>query len=113
VTVIWYACLVSLILFTESSVAVNRRQIEASSLVVTGAVAADGTVTIRLVLKGTAPGDDLRLVEPLEFPEGDWILPLRSVGRRFEVTPTRLPNQARLVYPVNDDAIAQVAKLVE
>ena len=112
-TIVWYVCLVSLIVFSETPVAVNRRQIEESSFVVAGDVAADGAVTVRIVLKGVAPGDDLRLVQPLTFPAGDWILPLSRVGRRFEVTPTRLPNQARLVYPVTDEAIAQIAALVE
>ena len=112
-TIVWYVCLVSLIVFSETPVAVNRRQIEESSLVVAGSVAADGTVTARMVLKGVAPGDDLRLVEPLTFPAGDWILPLSRVGRRFEVTPTRLPNKARLVYPVTDEAIAEITKILE
>jgi hypothetical protein len=110
---VWYVCLVSLIVFSETPVAVNRRQIEESSFVVAGDVAADGAVTVRIVLKGVAPGDDLRLVQPLTFPAGDWILPLSRVGRRFEVTPTQLPNRARLVYPVTDEAIAQIAALVE
>ncbi len=113
VTVVWYLCLVSLIVFSETPVVVNRRQIEESSLVVAGNVAVDGTVTIRMVLKGVPPGDDLRLVEPLTFPEGDWIFPLSRVGRRYEVTPTRLPNRARLVYPVTDEATVQIAKLLE
>lgn len=108
ITAVWYVCLVSLIVLTDRPVAVNLAQILESQLVVSGSVDADGIVTIDRVLKGSVADDVLQISEPLSFPPGDWILPLLRTGHGFEVTPTRLPNNTTLAYPVNDDVIGQI-----
>lgn len=109
---IWYGFLIGLIVLTETPVAINQRQINESSLVVAGSVAADGSVTIRQVFKGRPPENGLQLTQPPTVPPGEWILPLLRVGGRFEVTPSRTPNRARLVYPLTDDSIAQVVRFL-
>lgn len=110
--IIWYAGLISLILFTERPVTVNRRQIIESHVVVTGSVDAQGNVTVLQILKGRENLTEFQIKHPRPMQPGDWLLPLRRLGDGFEVTPTRLPNKTRLVYPVADDVIADVQNLV-
>ena len=109
---VWYACLLSLILFAEPPVTVNRVQLLESHIIVVSTVDAHGGVAVTQTLKGDVADEELQIELPHSFPAGDWVLPLRRTGDGFEITTARLPNRPRLVYPVGDDVIADVQRIV-
>lgn len=109
---IWYVALISLAAFTGNPVTINRQQIQQSDLVVAGTVDEAGTVSHILVFKGIAPEGEIR-IDAFSWPAGEYILPLKRVDGKLQVTLTELPDNPPLIYPSNDKSIEQLQQILK
>jgi hypothetical protein len=108
----WYGVLIATAVSTANPVVVNRVQIESSVLVVAGAVSDSGDVHVERVFRGVLPEKPLKVTLPADMPSGRYILPLSRLAGRFEITPSRTSIDLRRVYPVNDDVVNQLQRLL-
>lgn len=115
--VTWCLALGWLALATSNPVTLNRRQILEADAVVTGRITdrAAGACRVERQWRGTAVPEEIvvhALAETAVGVDGAWILPLKRTRRGYEVQPTVLPSQARLVYPATEKAVTQLERLV-
>lgn len=116
---LWLAVLVALVVFPANPVTLNRRQLRASSQIVTAEVldAAEGKVKVVKVFRGSGkPGSELTIegLQELGVRNGrTYILPLYIPEKRafYRVTPAP-DSPDRQPVPATDDAVKQLAEFV-
>ena len=111
--VTWYAILIATVTTTANPDVVNRVQIQSSVLVVSGTVDGSGNVNVERVFLGVLPDKALQVILPADVPPGRYILPLSRLAGRFEITPSRSTTDLRRVYPVTDDVVNQLQRLLD
>lgn len=118
IAVAWWVVLVAMVLFSANPITVNREQILDSHYVVTGKLSdAGNSIVVEREWKRDAKLEIVS-VEHLDRTEvkagKSFIVPLRIVRRgEYQVTPSRLPNHAPLVYPATEEAMGQLKKILE
>lgn len=119
VAVLWWIALGMLALFTANPVTLNREQILRSSYVVTGKVvdAERGTVEVEKEWKQSGFGGTVhvgRLEETGARAGRSYIIPIeKAADGMLNVTRSRLPNEAPLIYPATAEAAAQLSRLLQ
>jgi hypothetical protein len=117
----WFIVLGLLATFTANPVTLNRDQILRSEVVVTGTVvdASQALVKVDQAWKGRDVPAELR-IENLAVTGAraneQYIFPIsisRTGERRYRVTESRLPNEAPLIYPATEEALAMLRGVLE
>ncbi len=111
VVLAWYVFLISIAATTGNPITLNRVQLEESRVIIAGRVDAGGHVQVDQEFKGRAPAREFELAD-FPYPAGRYILPLRPGPDGIEITPSRLPNKARLIYPATPESIRQLEELL-
>jgi hypothetical protein len=119
VTAAWWAGLIGMVAFTANPVTINRRQLRNSMQIVTAEVvdAAEGKVKIVKVYSGGGLSGEHRVDGLRELGVRDgatYILPLTLTARgNWQVTPLPDAPRGRAVYPATDDALRQLAEILD
>ncbi len=123
--VAWVLGLAAMVLQTANPVTLNRRQIEVSTMVVQAEVTrlVPGEVRIEKFLLGSGQDSPLLLIRNLNQTPAQlsqrYLLPLVPVrdaaglvvNGLYDVTPTGLPDNQPLIYPLSDEALRQFQAL--
>jgi hypothetical protein len=118
VAAIWWIALAALAIFTANPVTLNREQIFRSDYVVTGTLTDAGSGTLDVSkewkqngLTGTISVD---LLKEAGADRGQtYIIPLENNrDGSFQVTRSRMPDEAPLIYPATSDADGQLSRLL-
>jgi len=109
---LWYSLLAWLIA-TSDPANVNIRQIVESDAFVRATVDIDGSVHVFHVWRGNVENGPLDVV----FPEGvskpgDFFIPLRRNATGWEITPARIGDGVRLVYPATEAVVSRMHELL-
>ena len=112
VAVCWYVLLISVAAFFGNPVTLNRLQLLESTLIISGTVAADGTVSHANIWKGVAPKGVIK-IESFTWDQGDYILPLIRKNGGLTVTPSHLPDNIPLVYPANNRSLNELQSILK
>jgi hypothetical protein len=112
VGLLWYSLLAYLIA-TSNPATVNIRQIVESDAVVLASVDIDRKVNVDHVWRGDVENGPLDIAFPagVSVP-GDFFIPLRRNATGWEVTPARIGDGVRLVYPASEAIVSQMEKLL-
>lgn len=110
---VWYSLLAYLIA-TSDPANVNIRQIAESDAVIRATVNADGEVHVDHVWRGNVENGPLDITFPEDVKRpGDFFIPLRRTAIGWEITPTRIGEGVRLVYPATDAVIEKMRELLD
>jgi len=116
--VVWGSCLLSLAIFTANPLLLNRDQVLRADGVVSATISRTdpASVSVTKEWKNHQLPRTLRLKSllPLHLkPEHEYLIPISKVGSdTYAVTPTRLPDQPRLVYPVSRESVRQLREIL-
>ena len=109
---LWYSLLIYLIA-TSNPVSLNVRQIAESDAIVRASVGVKGGVSVEKTWRGNVENGPLDIAFPDEVSKpGQFIIPLRRTARGWEITPTRVANGVRLVYPASESAVEKLKALL-
>ena len=109
----WYSCLGYLIA-AEQPVSLNVRQIAESDAIVQAFVGVKGDVRVIKVWRGNVDTEQLGVAIPAEVSRpGEFIIPLRRTATGWEITPTRIAEGIRLVYPAIEQSVEKLAELLK
>ncbi len=109
---LWYS-LLGWLIATSDPTNVNIRQIVESDAVVRATVGVKGGVHVDHVWRGNVEPGPLNIA----FPEnvrrpGDFLIPLRRNATGWEITPARIGDGARLVYPATEATVNRMQELL-
>ena len=109
----WYSCLGYLIA-AKQPVSLNVRQIAESDAIVQAFVGVKGGVRVIKVWRGNVDTEQLGVAIPAEVSRpGEFIIPLRRTATGWEITPTRIAEGIRLVYPAIEQSVEKLAELLK
>ncbi len=108
----WYS-LLGWLIATSDPTNVNIRQLAESHAFVRATVDVKGSVHVDHVWRGDLePGPlDVAFPEAVSKP-GDFFIPLRRNATGWEITPARIGNGVRLVYPASDAVVSRMHELL-
>jgi hypothetical protein len=108
----WYS-LLGWLIATSDPTNVNIRQLAESHAFVRATVDVKGSVHVDHVWRGDLePGPlDVGFPEAVSKP-GDFFIPLRRNTTGWEITPARIGNGVRLVYPASDAVVSRMHELL-
>jgi len=109
---LWYSLLAWLIA-TSDPTNVNIRQIVESDAFVRATVDIDGSVNVFHVWRGNVSPGPLSIAFPenVRLP-GEFFIPLRRNATGWEITPARIGDGVRLVYPASDAVVSRMHELL-
>jgi hypothetical protein len=108
----WYSFLGYLIAAVQP-VTLNVRQIAESDAIVRASVGVKGGVKVIKVWRGNVDTEELGVVLPEDVSRpGEFIIPLRRTATGWEITPTRVAEGIRLVYPATEQSVEKLAELL-
>lgn len=110
---LWYSFLFYLIT-TSDQVSLNVRQIAESDAIVLASVGVKGGVSVDKAWRGHVEEELLIIAFPEEVATpGNYIIPLRRTATGWVITPTRIANEVRLVYPASELVIENLERLLD
>ena len=115
--IVWVGVLIALVARTANPVTLNRDQILRSHVIVEARVV-DSTTGECEVVRAWPAAFPLRTITVRELTttgaklDQTYVLPLISIRDDFEITPTRLPNGVRLIYPATPEAVRQLEAIL-
>jgi hypothetical protein len=109
---LWYS-LLGWLIATSDPANLNIRQIAESDAFVRATVDVKGGVHVDHVWRGNVEPGPLNIA----FPEnvrrpGDFLIPLRRNATGWEITPARIGDGARLVYPATEATVNRMQELL-
>lgn len=108
---LWYS-LLGWLIATSDPTNVNIRQIVESDAFVRATVDIDGSVDVFHVWRGDVEPGPLSIAFPVNVRRsGDLFIPLRRNETGWEITPARIGDGVRLVYPASDAVVSRMHEL--